>query len=462
MKNKKVFLYCLTWLFFQVGSCNAMVANGWNLPPIVLSSYLPGYSMLADSLSMAMDKQGNALAVWKAKSGSNIYVLMARFEVSTNAWNPVVKVLSLANISGQIILSMAATGDAFIMWESHEVPLYTISCTKYENGTTWASWAPTVQTLSTESYLALYGCAVNELGDALFVYSSEVYYSSFYDHTISWTAWSPVAVGIPIALPANTLNITLDNNGQGLVLYSVSSNLFASQYVSSTWSVSGQINAAGTVASQPALVQEPIFGANYIMWIENANSVHATQFGQTSKTLDMLSASTVGQVMEIVDVAGNVTFMWTANSLSSGNLKTTYFNNTSWNSWTPTINTIATSASRPIVHWTMAVQPASPYEIFALWELNNGTQYLVQANEAVGGTWVPVVTQNIFALGNNRAVDPLIGVDASGNALALWGQAITQSTGTTVIVNAIAYNAATALWQAKSTVLSNSGYCNCV
>jgi hypothetical protein len=110
----------------------------------------------------------------------------------------------------------------------------------------------------------------------------------------------------------------------------------------------------------------------------------------------------------------------------------------------------------------MNCQPASPYQVFALWEIYDGTQYIEQANQATSGVWTPAVTQDVFALGNNRAVDPQIGIDESGNAVVLWGQATDQTSVTKIIISAIGYDAATALWQEKSTILSNSCYCNCV
>jgi hypothetical protein len=463
MKNKRVLqLFCMILLFTKIDQCDAVIPNGWNLPPVTLSNYLVGYTMIADSLSMALDAQGNAIAVWKAKYGSDLYLLIARFEASTNLWSTSIKTYAGINITGPLVLRMTKAGDAFIMWQNQQVPDYVINSTKFDHNASWVNWVPVVRTFTSSSRSPLYQCAINEQGDALFVYATETTYeSAFYDHSISWDYWSPSGVTTPIDFSASSINLSLDANGRGLAVYDVNQVLLATQYISSAWGTVTQISSIGALVSKVNLVLEPSSGKNYVLWVENDNSVHATQYGQIQKTLDSLGVATVGNAKEGIDLAGRVTFMWTVNATNSGSLRTTYFNSATWNSWSPAINTIVTSTLAPITHWNMAIQPLVPYQVFALWELYDGTQYLVQANEATEGSWISGTTQNVFALGNNRAADPQIGMDGSGNALALWGQAADQSSVTKIIINAIWYDISKALWQEKSTVLSNSCYCNC-
>lgn len=462
MKSKKFSLWCMIGLLTGIWSCHASIPNGWNLPALTLSDYLVGYTVVVDSLSMAMDSEGNALAVWKAKFGSSIFILFARFEAATNSWNSSIKAFEIFNIPAPVILRMNQAGDAFVMWQDQQVPDYILMCTKFTNGTSWASWFPLVYFLANDSQLPLYECAINEAGDALFVFSSGTNYASkFYDHTIAWIDWAAGPVTATIDPLASTLELALDVSDNCLAVYkNLNQELFAAQYDGS-WHTPTQISSVGAQVSLVDLLPEPVSTQQYIMWVEDNTLVKATQFGQTSKTLDSLVTLTVGNIKQIMDASGNVTFMWTANGTTSGAVKTTYFNNSTWNSWSPVINTIAASASAPITHWTLAAQPVSPYQVFALWEIFDGAQYIVQANQSIAGAWIIPATQQVFLLANNRATDPQLGVDASGNAIALWGQAADQISVTKILISAIWYDAAKLLWQDKTTILSNSCYCNC-
>lgn len=470
MKSKTLLLYMPLNLALLVTSSMgfATAPNGWALPAVTLSNdpLIQLYNTADNSLSMAMDNTGNTLATWVSQYQLVSYLIIARYQAGTNMWDsPVQKIQKTANVFSKPILHMTPDGDAFIMWRENDAAPYYPMATKFPQGTSWATWTPAIVQLSTTFTLPLAQLAINNLGDALFISGSpDGYISNFYSHTQTWSVEPLTEASTTISASATDLNIAIDNNGDGIAVFITTPNIFASQYQASTWGTPIQLNTTGSTASNVQLCMDPASGIAYIMWIENNTSVRAIQYvpanwpSFTTQTIETVISLTVDAIQESIDETGNVTFMWSANGLSTGSLHTAYFNNSAWESWVPTVIVLTSSSFQPIIYWTVGIQPSSPYTVFALWELNNGSQYLVQSNQATTGSWLSA--QTIYQLGNNRSQKPQINIDASGNAAVVWGQVASQIGTAAVMVNTLLYNATNG-WLGQSTILSNSGYCDC-
>jgi hypothetical protein len=433
--------------------------NGWLLPSTTISNPVSAYNTAESSLSVAMDSTGNALATWVIQANLVSFLAIDHYNGSNQMWSSTIKRVSqAANVFTKPFLRMTSDGTAFIMWREGDAAPYYYTATKYPAHTVWETWNPETVQLSTTYTLAQAQLAINDLGDALFISgSSSGYKSNFYDHTNTWATDPLSEQSTSISIQASNLQLTLDNSGTGRAIFISSSDLFVTTYQSSAWDTPVQVNTIGTIVSDAKLYTDNIFGKSYIIWIEDGTKVRVVQIGQTPKTL-ATSSGTIGSIKAAMDIQGHITFMWTENGATSGSLLTTYFDGSYWNSWTPTITTLATSGSQPILYYTLGIQPQTPYTILAAWEVHNGSQFILQTNQAVAATWG--TNQDIFLLGNNRAYDPLVGLDGTGNAAVSWGQVAPQLATSTVLINTLIYDA-TEGWQSEPTVLSNSGYCDC-
>jgi len=454
---KRMFLILV--FFAEIIHSSIHATNGWILPAKTLSAPISWWNTTENSLSAAMDNAGNALATWVIQAELVSYIAIDKYDHSSQLWSSTIKKFQKTeNVFTKPILHMTPGGTAFIMWREGDAAPYYYTATKYPANAIWEIWNPETIQLSTTYTLAQAQLAINDLGDALFISgSSSGYKSNFYDHTLTWATDPLSEQPTSISLKALNLQLTLDNTGTGIAIFISSSDLFVTTYQSSAWNTPIQVNAIGTIVSDAKLYTENISGKSYIIWIEDGTKVQVVQIGQTSKTL-AASSATIGSIKAAMDIQGHITFMWTENGVNSGALLTAYFDGSDWNSWAPTSTTLATSSSQQILYYTLAIQPQSPYTILAVWEVHNGSQFILQTNQAVADTWG--TTQNIFLLGNNRAHDPLVGLDGTGNAAVAWGQVAPQLATSTVLVNTLMYDA-TEGWQSEPTVLSNSGYCDC-
>lgn len=454
---KRMFLILI---FFAVSIHSyTHASNGWSLPSKTLSNPISEYNTTENSLSVAMDSTGNALATWVIQAELFSFLAIDHYSGTNQLWSSTIKrVRRAANVFTKPILHMTSAGTAYIMWREGGAAPYYYTATKYPAHTVWETWNPETVPLSTTYTLAQAQLAINDLGDALFISgSSSGYKSNFYDHTHAWATDPLLEQPTSISLQALNMQLTLDNSGTGRAIFISSSDLFVTTYQSSVWNTPTQVNALGTIVSDAKLYTDKTSGTSYIMWIEDDSKIQVGQVGQTSKTL-ATSSVTIGSIKAAMDIQGHITFMWTENGTTSGSLLTTYFDGSDWNSWTPTPLTIASSGSQQILYYSLGIQPQSPYTIMAAWEIHDGSEFILQTNQAIAGSWG--TTQNLFLLGNNRAHDPLVGLDGSGNAVVSWGQVAPQLATSTVLINTLIYDA-TVGWQSEPTVLSNSGYCDC-
>lgn len=466
--------------------CQATIPNGWLLPPITLSNYLPNTNMSDATLSMQMDSQGNALACWvDTDISGNHSIAIARYQTNDNGWQTSIKTIGETDITviKNTMLAMNNAGDAFIIWQVYN----NLYATKFPRGTDWTSWISYVVTLTNNAdpEIESFFMSNNESGDALFMYSSGTTFRSvFYDHTIEWNSWSPTEVDTTIHQLAYPI---LYENGNAFTLiydFTVSTTgaIFAAQYLNTPtpeWTTTTTpLNLLGAPNgnSYPVLALDPVSQKTFAVWNELNISytpvyVEATQYDPatwpnfTTITLaTSLDNYEVDAFNEVIDASGNVTFMWNENNDNSpynGLLQTTYFDHTiTWSTWIPASATTLVNSSTNMANWTLGVQPTSN-TVFALWETYNGTSYSVQANQALDGVWTG--SQNVTLLGNNRAATPQIGLAANGNAVAIWGQVAQQAISAapffetvSTFVNALWYNATTKLWQNKTTPVSNS------
>ncbi len=454
---KKMFLILI---FLAVIIHSYTHANkGWLLPAKTISDPVSDYNTAESSLSVAMDSTGNALATWVIQANLVSFLAIDHYNGNNKLWSSVIKrVQQTRNVFAKPFLRMTSDGTAFIMWREGDAAPYYYTATKYPAHTVWETWNPETVQLSTTYTLAQAQLAINELGDALFISgSSSGYKSKFYDHTHTWATDPLSEQSTSISIQASNLQLTLDNSGTGRAIFISSSYLFVTTYQSSAWDIPVQLNAPDTIVSDAKLYTDKTSGTSYIMWIEDSTKVRVVQIGQIPKTL-ATSSGAIESIKAAMDIQGHITFMWTENEATSGSLLTTYFDGSDWNSWIPTPTTLATSISQPILYYTLGIQPQSPYTILAAWEVHNGSQFILQANHAIAATWG--TNQDIFLLGNNRAHNPLVGLDGNGNAVVSWGQVAPQLATSTVLINTLIYDAAEG-WQNEPTVLSNSGYCDC-
>lgn len=100
---------------------HAIIPDGWALPSLRLSDYMPNNGMQRWSLSTTIDDFGNGMATWITTTSENTRVVaVARFE--NNQWQPIIHTFRETHDieEATVLLHMTPSGNAFIIW--HEGP----------------------------------------------------------------------------------------------------------------------------------------------------------------------------------------------------------------------------------------------------------------------------------------------------------------------------------------------------
>ncbi|MGQ9616918.1 MAG: Ig-like domain-containing protein [Spirochaetota bacterium] len=131
---------------------------GWNQGEIISNS--ESYLNDETSISVAMDRAGNAIAVWDY---NGIYANF--YDAASGDWLGE-KGVSTGGSEPQVAFD--PFGNAIIVWEEIEAGIFAI---RYEAGTDWSNWEPgdAIQ-LSSSSYAHKPGLAVDRAGNAIVVW----------------------------------------------------------------------------------------------------------------------------------------------------------------------------------------------------------------------------------------------------------------------------------------------------
>jgi hypothetical protein len=96
------------------------VANGLPSAPWQINT---STDPVEDDYALAVDRAGNAMALWKPDNTAAEAVVFRRFNAQTNAWGPVSPALSRDTVNplpGDLRVDVSANGDATTAWIEYD------------------------------------------------------------------------------------------------------------------------------------------------------------------------------------------------------------------------------------------------------------------------------------------------------------------------------------------------------
>jgi hypothetical protein len=352
---------------------------------------------------IAIDKLGNAIAVWQLYSDSTS-IIQASYHNKGGSWSVVPKDLSSTGaVSPQI--AMNSSGNAFVVWQINNGSNMIIQTTHYNKST--SSWSA-VQTLSDESTNAFDPqISIDSLGNAIAIWSGNY----------------------------NTRYITQ-------VRYYTEST--------SSWSTIQNLSAEGKNTSEQQIVMNSV-GDAVAVWtqLDGTNIVQASYYTKgvswsTPQTLSAIGELTILPQISI-DPLGNAIAVWEGGGDTNNVIRASYY--TKGGSWSTIQNLSATDKNSSYPQISM--DPLG--NAIAIWNLNNGSNHIIQAIYYTKGvSWSTI--QNLSADGEN-AFSSQITIDRLGNAIAVWER----YNGSQFIIQARYYTKSTNSWSTFVEDLSATG-----
>jgi len=411
--------------------------------PIALASLTPGsfsiddlglvapgnYTTLGNSAIFTSSLPLGPNQLYTARLGTGVRDLAGNALLTGTSWtfrtqagtfnaisSPQIFGVSTTSVVLDHALAASRNGDVFAAWTefSSANGIETLNVNRFVSGLGWG----TVQTLQTvNTFIGNVALAADPMGDAVVVWSSsssggaslDLFASRFQPMT-GWSAAQPIE---PFTA-ANEFDpsVAMDAAGNAIVAWvhddtNGSQAVFANRLVSTGWGVPQQVSgtAIGHSAARPIVASTP-GGDAFLVWYDvtgTGDDVWANRF---------LAASGWG-TPQLIEADPGVAFFPTVAADAAGNAT-------------------------------------------AVWEQSDGTHLNVVANRFVpaSGWGTPQIIDNDTTGDVNSA--PVVGMDAAGNALALWTQ--TETATATTFITRVASNrfSITAGWGTPQIVASGT------
>lgn len=172
--------------------------------------------------SVAMDSAGNAVVVWLQSNGSINQIWSSRYIAASNTWSAAASIQSVAQRSDDVVVSMNASGTAFAVWSQYDgIANMRVWGNRYVPGTGWGAAA---QVQSTTQYSSAADVAVDAGGNAIATWSEDggsnrILWANRY---VAGTGWSGAAVIKSGATYAEPPRIAMNSTGQAVVVWNQS------------------------------------------------------------------------------------------------------------------------------------------------------------------------------------------------------------------------------------------------
>ncbi len=338
---------------------------------------------------IAMDQNGNALAIWQQDDGTRFNTWSNRYTAG-NSWGTAELIENAAfELSWNPEIAISANGDALAAWSKSDGERYKIWFNRYTNDSGWGT-AELIVTNSTESTAAI-DVAINANGDAIAVWmqydgTNQNIWSSRFTTDSGWD--KAELIETDDAGSALHPKITIDANGNALVLWYQSD------------------------------------GTYYNIWFNRY-----TQSGGWG-TASLIESENAGHAMYpqiAVDANGNALAVWHQNDgIHYNTWSNRYKTDTGWGTATLIENDNTGDAFKSQI--AMDINGNA----LAVWYQSDGTNNNIWSNRyTLGSGWdIATLIENKSA---GDAKYPKIAIDANGNALAVWHQS--NGTNTNIMSN---------------------------
>lgn len=355
---------------------------------------------------MALDADGNALAVWARNNGTE-YIVQASVRPAGSAWQPAQDLSAPGQGAVNAKVALNAGGNAVAVWQR-------------SNGTN-----------------EIVQAAVRAAGGA----------------------WQPAQDLSAPGQDASSPRVSIDPAGNAVAVWERfnGSNFIVQASVrpaGGAWQLPAQeLSAVGQSASSPQVALDPA-GNAVAVWDRSNGTNRIVQAavrpagGSWLPPQDLSAAGANADDAHVAfDPAGNAVAVWSRFDAGIDIVQAAVRPAASGIWQAPeNLSAVGQSASRPQV----ALDAAG--NAVAVWHRSNGTNDIVQAAvRPPGGAWQP--GQDLSAPGED-ASQPQVALDPAGDAVAVWRRA----TGTNLIVQAAVRPGASGIWQGAQDLSTPAPY----
>jgi len=359
---------------------------------------IEGTALGVTSLELAVDSNGNALAVWAHYNGSVNDIRASYYDAITTTWSADVAIDGVnTNDANYPKAAFDGFGNAIVVWLQSDGTANSIYTNRYEPS--GAGWGSPELLESADGVAYAPAISVDDGGDAIAIWNQDnlagydAVYASYYTAGGSWVAQGEIGENVGAGENASNVTIAQDGDGNAIAVWHQLDNTLSATGVWANRYTGGSAGSWGTAG-------------------ELENPVNSSQKPQIA-----------------FDSHGSAMAIWVNwdGSLVTRVRAKIYTLNTGWST---TVNADAGTddASFP----KLAVD--SEGHAIVVWRQVSNTVNSIWANRyQAGGTWG---TPELLEADDTNSATPWdVAIDSEGNAFAVWAQMDPMATQNKIWVN---------------------------
>ncbi len=277
------------WLQFD-GTINSVVANryvpdtGWGSSPASLEAA----SGNASGVELAVDSDGNVFAVWQQADGSSVWhIWAARYEAASDSWSAPVQLDTGASDAGAVKVAVDGNGNAIAVWNQFDGTRNNLWASRFDSGT----WSTAELIENEDSNEALEpALAMDSSGNAVVVWilGNGIFTGDVKATRFSGGAWNTTAVDLETRSDTDvgfSPQVAFDSNGNAIAVWgqaddSGTFNTWANRYnaVAGTWSGAETIADGNGNVMAPQIAVDGSGNALAVWLQDNGNDVWSNRF----------------------------------------------------------------------------------------------------------------------------------------------------------------------------------------
>lgn len=395
---------------------------------------LSNYTLpIAQTPQVAINSNGNAIAIWQEGTGAEVLPQIFARYYSTDFWGPAAALSNPNNTGYNPNIAMDNNGNAIAVWWEYDNTnnTYLVYADPYSSG----SWG-TAQLLSDDLPIGRATnpqIAMDNSGNARAIWNysdiniSPVYNVSTRSYNFSSEIWSATD-----QLNTNSVNynefpqIAMINTGTATAVWIESNdlgiyNIYARRYTGSTWipalgSPAINLNySISSTASGPQIAMDDDGNATAV-WIENnggINNIYTARYSHgswgTAQNLNNNTGSIASTPQIAMDDLGNAIAVWIESNGGIDNIYTSRYTGGTWGPAESLNNNTASTASSP------QIAMADNDTAIAVWVEIYNSQQNIFARQYNNNTWGVVTNINNFTF--RPSIEPQIAMNASNQAV---------------------------------------------
>jgi hypothetical protein len=397
----------------------------WGTPEIIDGDAVEAYSP-----QVAVDTEGNAVAVWYQNDGSYSRIYSNRYNAISGTWGTAQAIASNIGNAYAPQVAVDLDGNAVAVWHQYDGQYWNIYFNRYDALLDEWGTAQTIEGNAGEAVVPQ--VAVDLDGNAVAVWcqwdgSYYIINSNRYDAALG--TWGVVQTISDNTTDANFSQVAVDPEGNAVAVWyqfdgshvSIYSNRYDA--ISGMWGMAQVIEGNTGEAYNPQVAVDPD-GNAVAVWMEEEGgnfNIYSNRYDAPSDTWGTPQAieGNTGNALDpqiAVDPSGNAVAVW---HQYDGQYWNIYFNryDALLDEW-GTAQTIEGN-TRNAFYPQVAVDPSG--NAVAVWHQSDGSYGSIYSNRynSLSGTWGSAQT---IESNTGDAFYPQVAVDFQGNAVVVWEQ----------------------------------------